>query len=182
MYKELELTALGILRAEVSNAATTAFATDDASFTGEFTLVDDQGSAVPNLNVNTSLGFPIDQATNSKYIKTGRSDASGKVSVKFDTTTLMTDGIINQTDILSQKIIPNFIFMTLFINVTNANSLNLQQAENQLKIRLQVRFAKISVRTSPSLLELTQGTTETFSFTTTVLNQDQEPVANAMVK
>lgn len=180
LSQQFKLTALGQVSAEYIDTDT-VFSTDQTSFTAKFTLVDDSGLAVPNLNVNTSLGKALDKNPVANYVKKGRSDASGKVSIVFDVSKLFKDGILNETAILNSNPIPLSVYLTLYVNVTNAGSQNLQQAETLLKIPIKVVISQMDARISPTVLQIVQGTTDAFTFVVTVLNQNQNPVANAKI-
>jgi hypothetical protein len=164
----IELTALGIVRAEYVESDL-IFATDDESFTAKFALIDDNGIAIANLNTNASLGQPFEKATLSTYVKTARSDASGKISIKFDTNKLAQDGIINQSQILNLPKIPTYYFINLYVNVTNADSQNLKQAELVLKIPIKIKLAKFYANFDLSTLQFSTADSE-FEGVVTILD------------
>ncbi len=153
--------------------------TDDSSFSSKVTLIDNNGIAIPNLNVQASLGVPNDKATISTFVKSLRSDASGNINFNFDISHLAQDGLINLTQILSMDPIPTSVSIPLYLNVTNANDQFLQQAGPLIQIPVTVIIAQISAQISPNILEVTQGSTQPYSFSVTILNQAQRPISNA---
>jgi hypothetical protein len=150
LSQSIELVSYGVLRADAT-ASNPTFKTDDSSFTAVFTLIDDRGDAIPNLTVNTSLIRPFEEQADITFIKTGRSDSSGRVSVRFTTTTINT--LLNVENIIAQPVVPDSISINLFINVTNADSRSLVPIETILRIPVTLELAKYYIPLSINNLE-----------------------------
>lgn len=178
LSKKIQMVAYGIVYPSFSGAAP-SFATDDDSFTAAITLVDENGIAAPNLKVDASLVVPIEDAPDTYKINS-RTDSSGVLSLTFDVSDFAND-FINYSKINAMPVRPDNLFFVMFLNVTNAKSFNLRQEDRYIVIPFRVDLSRVIFDVSPSLLEITQGTTETFSFSVVLTNQKTEPISNAKV-
>ncbi|MCY3412223.1 MAG: hypothetical protein INQ03_11370 [Candidatus Heimdallarchaeota archaeon] len=158
------------------NSLDLGFSTDDTSFTGSITILNQEGVAVSNLAVEAALGGTLTASKaefGNNYIRTGTTDASGKVSLTFNVSGVE-DDLINRSLVVGQ-----FTFLPMYINITSANNYNWA---GEIEVGVRVQLSNVFLRISPTNLEITQGTTESFVFTVTSLNQEQEPITNARLQ
>jgi hypothetical protein len=180
LSQTVELTALGEAFIEFSRQA---FDVTDTTFTTDLSYFDETGAALSSLQVRGSLGsdFATSESTfGAKYIRTDRTDSSGTLEMTFNVQDLVEDGLLDLNSLYSQIPAPPFASIKLYLNVTNVASFDLTTSEHVVEI--QIRLKTVSLRTSPANLQLTQGTTDSFSFSVTALDQDQAPIANARIE
>ncbi len=180
LSQTIQSRALGNARAEFTRQS---FSVSDSSYVTDLSIIDETGNILSSLQVEAALGLSIEDskaAYGQKYIKTGRTDSSGKLGLTFDVSDLSSDNLLNFTEIYSMDPIPQFVELPLFINITNTESFDLEQ--RTIIVPVLVELNRMNLRVSPTNLEITQGTTETFTFTITALDQDQNPISNAEVK
>lgn len=180
LSQTIQSRALGSARAEFTRQS---FSVSDSSYVTDLSIIDETGNILSSLQVEAALGLSIEDskaAYGQKYIKTGRTDSSGKLGLTFDVSDLSSDNLLNFTEIYSMDPIPQFVELPLFINITNTESFDLEQ--RTIIVPVLVELNRMNLRVSPTNLEITQGTTETFTFTVTALDQDQNPISNAEVK
>lgn len=171
--------ALGTARPEFS---VQSFSITDTTFETDLTLIDEVGDVLSSLQVSGALGLPFKdniQQFNQKYIRSGRTDTSGKLELTFSTTDLSSDGLVNLTDLYQRDPIPPFTEIFLYLNITNSEAFDLESRVIVVPVR--VILNRVNMRVSPSNLEITQGTTEAFTFSVTALDQLQNPIKDAAI-
>ncbi len=179
LRQTLEFRAIGNARAEFPLQS---FSISDTSFETDITLIDETGSVLSSLQVSASLGLPFEDSTsafNQKYIRSGRTDTSGRLRLTFSVSDLSKDKLINLTKLYSQDPIPPFVEIPLYLNITNFESFDL--AQRIIVVPVRILLNRVNLRVSPATLELTQGTTEAFTFSVTALDQQQNPIKDAAI-
>ncbi len=157
------------------------FSITDKTFETDIGFVDENGKALDSLQVKGSLGadFENSKAFGNKYLQIGRTDSSGKLNLRFIVSQMVQDNIINLTEIYNEDPIPQFVEIPLFLNITNAKAFDLESVI--LVIPVQVMLNQIKLSVSPSILEITQGTTESYTFSVNAFDKDQNPIQNAEI-
>ncbi|RMG25094.1 MAG: zinc ribbon domain-containing protein [Methanobacteriota archaeon] len=171
--------ALGVARTEFGIEA---FSITDSTYATDLTFIDEKGDVLSSLQVSGSLGLPFDDSIpkfDQKYIRSGRTDTSGKLELTFSVKDLSDDGLVNLTELYSQDPIPPFKEIFLYLNITNSGAFNLES--RILVVPVRVLLNRVNMRVSPTNLEITQGTTETFTFSVTALDQNQNPIKDASI-
>ncbi len=181
LSETIELRALGRPFTEITESDL-VFKTTDDKFTGTFSVFDEIGLPLSSLRLEGALGQEIEESITDhgqKYISSARSDSSGKVSITYDVKDLIKDGLIDNDTINSLDGTFDFIDTFMYLNITNADSFDLQTTTFRIPVRIKWMYA--FMRISPTNLEMTQGTTDSFTFTVTALNQEQDPIRNARI-
>jgi hypothetical protein len=176
LYGSIDTTILGHIRPEFNGAEFQIY-TDDAKFENSIALIDDEGKAVSDLEVEATLMGDVNfiQSTpgfQAKYYSKDRTDASGEIDLSFDTSSIIDDFYLEFDE--------EFIWIPVFINVTNADTFNFRM-DRPIVVELRIKLATLNAIISPSFLEIVQGSDDDYSFSISVVNQDNDPVSLARV-
>ncbi|MCE7734785.1 MAG: hypothetical protein GPJ54_07915 [Candidatus Heimdallarchaeota archaeon] len=176
-------TALGIVRPEFSFSDFEIFS-DGEDLETTISIIDENGVALSNLEVELSLGIPIDQILENKIMKakyytTDRTDVSGNIDIDFDISSVVTDFNLftaGGTGLSLNQFQKIEAVLPIFLQVSNAEAKNLF-FDRPIVLELRIQQAQMRLIVSPSFLEVVQGSDDSYSFTISVINQDNEPVS-----
>jgi hypothetical protein len=180
-------TALGFVRPEFTFTDFEIFSDGDDLET-TISIVDEKGIALSNLEVELSLGIPPNEIESNnilkaKYYTTDRTDVSGNIDIDFDISSLVADFNLFSTDGTGpslNQIQRKEAVLPIFLQISNAQSKNLF-FNRPIVLELRIQQAQMRLIVSPSFLEIVQGSDDSYSFTVSVVNQENEPVSLATV-